>query len=231
MALIAGAGWALWGYAQHAEAFRIAAVMLPADSSLDVPSSLIGRNLWDVDLQALAEDLKRQEPWLKTVRVVRQLPDTVRVEVVARVPVAEVRIDHQWYPIDEEAFIFPRGRADIAEGLARVTAAARPGRGLVVGRVNRDEHLALALRVLQALRRAPALMARHITEVNVENPEHLRFVMDGTVEVRCGSEAELPTQLRRLRETLRALSRQQMSVAFIDVTAPTPFVEPAVSAP
>ena len=82
--LIAASTWGLWSYAQHAEAFRVTQVELPAQSALKMPKSLVGTNLWALDLQRIAEELKRQAPWLKDVRVVRHVPNAIRIEPIAR---------------------------------------------------------------------------------------------------------------------------------------------------
>src|SRR3990167_6809626 len=74
---VAALGWALWGYVQRSDAFRIARVTFPLESPLTLRDPLLGKNLLAVDIQALSEELKRQQPSLKEVRVVRQLPNTL----------------------------------------------------------------------------------------------------------------------------------------------------------
>ncbi len=215
--------WALWNYAQRAEAFRVAHVQLPPQPSLTLREPLIGTNLWDLDLRALAEHLKRQQPWLKEVRVVRVLPDTIRVDAIPRTPVAQVRID-RWYPVDREGFILPAGSPEPADRLIHLVGFERAGVTLRAGQDNTDARLKLALRILEMLRHAPPLISRRLTEVNVADPQAIRFLMDGQTEVRCGSEAELEAHLKRLQATLKAIARQQLAVRYIDVR----FREPVV---
>ncbi|MBI4342728.1 MAG: FtsQ-type POTRA domain-containing protein [Candidatus Omnitrophica bacterium] len=222
--LLAAGGWALWSYAQRAEAFRVVHVQLPAQSSLRPPTSLIGANLWSVNLQQIAGELKHQQPWLKEVRVVRQMPNAVRIDPVARVPVAQVRTNG-WHPIDRDGFILPEGTAEPAERVVRLTGLERAATPLRTGKENTDERLTLALRVLETLRRNP-LLARRVTEVNVSDPQQLRFLMDDQTEVRCGSETELSAHLERLRATLRAIARQPVDVAYIDVRFQEPVIGP-----
>jgi hypothetical protein len=52
-------------------------------------------------------------------------------------------------------------------------------------------------------------------------------VLDGTTEVRCGSEAELSDQLDRLQDALKTIARNQMTVRYIDVRFREPVVSPA----
>jgi len=218
--------WRLWGFAQRTDAFRIARVELPAESSLHVRRPLIGENLLTLDLGALARELKHQQPWLKEVRVVRRLPDTLTIEPMTRVPVAQVRIS-QWYPVDKDGFILPEGSVEPAETLVRLVGFERGGSRLGAGKENDDERLQLALRVLPALQRTGSLMARRLTEVDVSDPQLIRFFIDGgATEVRCGSEAELGAHLARLEAALKAIDRHPFEVGYIDVRFQEPVIHP-----
>jgi cell division septal protein FtsQ len=206
-------------------------VYLPPQSSLQLRQPLIGANLWDLDIRALADDLKKQQPWLKEIRVVRQLPNAIRIEPIPRVPIAQVRIDlsaqaGRWYPVDRDGFILPESNADPADRLIRLVGFERTGGALRAGRENTDERLKLALRVLEALRRAPSLIPRRLTEINVGNPQQIRFLIDGETEVRCGSEAELGAQLERLQAALKAVAKQPLDVRYIDVRFQEPVIGP-----
>lgn len=221
--LTAGSVWG-WGYLQRADAFRIARIALPADASLKVPASVLGENLWRVDLGALAERLHQQQPSLKEVRVIRQLPNTLRVEPVKRQPVAQLRLE-RWYPVDREGFILPEPTAEPSERLVRITGFERAG-GLRADRDNADERLQLALRVLTLLRRSPVVMARHLTELNVAEPQQIRFTLGEAVEVRCGSETELSAHLERLQAALKVLAKRPLAAQYIDVRFPEPVIAP-----
>jgi cell division septal protein FtsQ len=216
------AGWALWDHARRTDAFRITQVLLPSDSSLTLREPILNTNLWDLDIHALARELKQQQPWLKEVRVIRQLPNAIRVEAIPRIPLAQVRAG-RCHPVDQEGFLLPPGSGVASEDLVRFSGT---GPALSIGKANTDERLLLALRILQKLRRNPVLVSRRLTEINVADPQQIRFVVDGELEVRCGSEPELDAHLSRLRASLRAVSQQPMSVRYIDLRFKEPVVGP-----
>ncbi len=225
-AMVGGAIWGLLSYIQRADAFRIAQVSLPANSSLALPEPLIGQNLWAVDLRALSERLTRQQPSLKEVRVTRQLPNALRIDAIPRIPAAQVHLD-RWYPVDREGFILAEPSGEPAERLIRLAGLDRTPGALKVGQQNTDERLQLGLRVLARLQRAPALVSRRLIEINVADPQQVRFVLAGETEVRCGSEVELEAHLARLQTALRALAkRQELAVQYIDVRFQEPVVGP-----
>lgn len=217
--------WMIGAYAQRSDAFRITQVHLPPRSSLHLRAPLIGTNVWEVDIRALAGDLKQQAPWLKDIRVIRQLPNAIRIDAIPRSPVAQVRID-RWYPVDREGFILPQGSPEPAERLIRLAGFDRAGVTLRAGKENAEERLRLALRVLDKVRRMPSLMSRRLTEINVADPQQIRFLLAGETEVRCGSEAELDAHLQRLRAALRAIAREPLEARYIDVRFKEPVVGP-----
>ena len=224
-AVITTSLWGLWDYAQHADAFRIAQVQFPPGSTLTLREPLIGKSLWDIDLRDIAEELKSQQPWLKEVRVIRQLPSVIRIEMIPRVAIAQVRLA-QWYPVDAGGFIVPKPSIVPIEGLTRLVGFERASPPLKVGALNTEERLTTALRTLKALRRAPALSSHRLTEINVLDLQQLRFVIDEGMEVRCGTEEELGDQLERLRAALHVIAKRQMAVRYIDVRFKEPVVGP-----
>ena len=226
--------WALGRYVQRAELFRIAHVELPAGVSLRVRESLMGDNLLTLDIRALAEEVTRQQPDVKQVRVVRRLPNTLRFEAIPRLPVAQVRLDPatsgggagRWYAVDREGFILPEGSAEPSGGLLRVVGFEGGSSTLRAGRENTDERLRLALRVAVSLRRTAPAIARRLTQLNVSDPRQIRFLLDGATEVRCGSEAELSAHLERLEGALKAIARHPVDVGYIDVRFQEPVIHP-----
>ncbi len=205
--------WASWGTLCRSPAFTIRQVSLPAPSSLKPPESLIGSNLWSVDLQALSRQLLAQQPWLKEVQVVRQMPDTLRIMAVERIPVAQVHFE-QAYLVDQEGVLLPQTDPEATANLVRIVGA------------DRGERLRLGLRVLEQVRRAPVSISRQLTEIHVDNPHEIRLMLEGDTEVRCGAETELTANIERLRAALKALAKQQLAARYIDVRFPEPVIGP-----
>jgi hypothetical protein len=201
--------WVLWGYVHSAEAFRVVQVHSTPQTPFTLPASLIGTNLFTVDLRALSMELQQQQPWWQAVRVVRHVPHTIRIHPVPRVAVAQVdippisarRADRAWYPVARDGVILPEGRAEPVRTLVRIVGCQRD----TAQPERLDERFTLALRVLTQLMRSPRAISRRVRELNVADPQQIRFVLDDDVEVRCGREEELDAHLVRLRAALQAL--------------------------
>jgi cell division septal protein FtsQ len=225
MLVLAGLAWSIWAYAQHAEPFRITQVILPADSPLQLRTTLIGENLLKLDVRALAEELRQQQPALKQVRVVRVLPNALRIEPLMRIPVAQVKLD-AWYLVDAEGFVLPEGKSAAADRFVKLGGFDKAN-AVRAGRENGNERLQLALRVLSGVRLGPGAVSRQVTAIDVSDPQGIRLTLDDGTEVRCGSEEELGAHLSRLQAALKAIAKQEsMDVGYIDVRFQEPVLGP-----
>jgi len=225
LVVILGSVLGLWGLTTRSDAFRITEIRVPADSSLTVPSSLIGQNLWAIDLKAQAVKLKAQQPQLKRIRVIRRLPNALQVEVIERTPVAQVR-HGQWHPVDAEGFVFPEASSAPWDHLVILKGVGSPQAPLKVGGENESERLLLALRLVATLRRSPVLIGHRLTAVDVSDPRSLSFVIDDEIEIRCGDEDNLTTALGRLRTVLRRVAGNPLAIRYIDVRFKDPVIGP-----
>ncbi len=226
LAVLAAALLGVWRVVTQSEAFRITTIQLPSDSTLEAPHSLIGHNLWTVDLAAVARELQAQQPRLKHVRVIRDLPNTLRVEVAERMPVAQLRLG-QWYAVAADGFILPGASAKPLAGLPVLKGLQTPKGSFKAGRENTDGHLRAALQIVSRLQRAPVLEGHQLATVDVGDARQLTFVIDDGTEIRCGSPAELAAHLERLGPVLQMVARQQLAIRYIDLRFNDPVIGPS----
>jgi len=65
-------------------------------------------NIFNLDLSDLRAIILKQ-PTVKDVEVYRELPDTIKIKILSRMPEAIVVISsNNWFPIDDEGIILPR---------------------------------------------------------------------------------------------------------------------------
>lgn len=219
----------VWYATIRSPLFRVTQIVVPPESTLKIPDALIGQPLWSVDIHALAQKLHAQQPQLKRVRVIRRIPNALQIDVLSRIPVAQVRVAsaaRRWHFLDAEGMVFGQGSAQPVEGLVRITGLdeARAA-ALKVGRVNTHPAVAEALRLTARVRQSPALVGRRFSALDVSDPQQLSFVLDETIEIRCGSADDLATHLARLEVVLTKLASHHIDAGYIDVR----FAEPVVS--
>ncbi len=119
-----------------------------------------GRSIFDLELDAVAQALQRH-PWVKRAKVLRQLPRTLRVEIVEHRVQAAILLGH-FYLVSREGQVFKRAELAEAEGLPLITGVER--KELVTRPKRAGERIKVALGALSAYQRRvrPPLSEVHI---------------------------------------------------------------------
>jgi cell division protein FtsQ len=138
----------------------------------ELAAPAVGENILGLDIEALKARL-RASPWVADATVTRALPDTVRVEIHERLPLALAELD-RLYLMDEDGGLIdiygPRTAVfdlPIVRGLQGVEGEARRDRAQRAGALLRDL----------------GELASEISEVYVEPSGDLRVVLRGAGEV------------------------------------------------
>lgn len=166
----------------------------------------VGESILTLDIEALKARL-RASPWVADATVTRELPDTVRVEIRERVPLALAELD-RLYLMDQDGGLIdiygPRTGAfdlPIVRGLLGVEEGSRRGRA----------------------RRAGALLAdlselgSEISEVYVEPSGDLRVVLRGAGEVLLFGEPPYRTRLVTFLSLRQELSAKAPDAEHFDL--------------
>jgi cell division protein FtsQ len=103
---------------------RISATRHVAASSLRARvESMIGKNLFRVSLEEIRRVLA-QEPWVASLKVRRELPGTIAIEITEREPRALVALG-VLYLSDQDGAVFKRATPDETAGLPVITGIER----------------------------------------------------------------------------------------------------------
>jgi cell division protein FtsQ len=175
------AALALWtGYAQvmASDRLKVARVEVRGSRFLsegevrELLGPAVGENILGLDIQALKARL-RASAWVADATVTRTLPDTLRVEVVERAPLALAEVE-RLYLMDGDGVLIdmygPRTAAfdlPIVRGLARADVEARRDRAQRAGALLRDL----------------GELAAEVSEVEVESTGDLKVVLRGAGEI------------------------------------------------
>jgi cell division protein FtsQ len=177
--LVAGLGaWMAYQRVMASERFRVERVEVRGSHFLsegevrELLGPAVGERIFTIDIEALKARL-RSSPWVQDATVSRTLPDTLRVEIRERVPVALAEVD-QLYLMDGNGDLVdvygPRTGAfdlPIVRGLQGLEEASRRERARRAGALLADL----------------AELGQEISEVFVEPSGDLRVVLRGPGEV------------------------------------------------
>ena len=179
MALLAVAGaWTAWQRVFASDRLRVGRLEVRGSHFLsegevrELVGPAVGESILALDIEALKARL-RASPWVADATVTRALPDTVRVEIHERVPLALAELD-RLYLMDEDGGLIdiygPRTGAfdlPIVRGLLGVEEESRRDRARRAGALLADL----------------AELGSEISEVYVEPSGDLRVVLRGPGEV------------------------------------------------
>jgi cell division protein FtsQ len=170
--------WAAWQRVFASEKLRVGHLEVKGNQFLsegevrELIGPAVGENILALDIEGLKSRL-RASPWVADATVTRTLPDTLRVEIHERVPLALAELD-RLYLMDEDGGLIdiygPRTGAfdlPIVRGLKGLAEASRAARAQRAGALLADL----------------AELASEVSEVYVEPSGDLRVVLRGPGEV------------------------------------------------
>jgi cell division protein FtsQ len=171
------------GYLEHDARFRIAGSsdiqatglsQVSRSDLLPVFGEDIGRNIFFVPLNERRKELE-QIPWIQSATVMRLLPDTLRVSVVERQPVAFVRSGRQIGLVDAHGVLLGMSPAAMAAHHYSfpVLTGIDPGDSLQA----RASRVAVYMRLMADLDSTGQHYSQNISEIDLTDPEDARVLM------------------------------------------------------
>jgi len=175
----------------------------------------LGQNLLAVDVRA-AEERLLGDPWIRSVRLVRQLPHTLRVELVEREALALASLDGELFLVGPDAEPFKSWQAGDPEDLPVLTGVTLEA--LARDRAGAVARLATGLSVLSHYERLPVSQQHQPQEVNLSP--------DGSVVLSVGArgvslhlgQGPWPKKMLMVAEVMRTFEnkRELPGVVFLD---------------
>jgi cell division protein FtsQ len=176
--LAALAGWAGYSRVMASERLKVGRVEIRGSRFLaeqevrDLLGSAVGGNILGLDIEALKSRL-RSSPWVADAAIARALPDTLRVEIKERAPLALAEAEQLQLMDEDGTLIEPYGPRTSAFDLPIVRGLKGVSPEVVRERAQRAGGLLRDLGELSA----------EVSEVDVEDEADLRVVLRGAGEV------------------------------------------------
>jgi cell division septal protein FtsQ len=188
------------------------------------------QNLYALDLVRVQRDLELV-PWIKRVEVERVLPDTLRVRVFEREPVAQIvsaaprpggGVDRVVFHVDETGWVMPELDATRRAAPPTVPEVYPNLTGLPltdarVGRRLDQPAVKAALKLVEEFEASPMAGMVGLAEIDVSNPELLRVMTTQHSEVFFAMN-DLAQQIRRWRSIHDTLTTYGKVAANLDLS-------------
>jgi cell division protein FtsQ len=188
------------------------------------------QNLYALDLARVERDLKLI-PWVKRVEMERILPDTLKVRVLEREPVAQLvtaaampdgSIQRLVYHVDATGWVMPeldntRRALPLAVAEIYPVLTGLPLTEARVGRVLDQPAVKAALNLVREFDISPMAGMVELAEIDVSRPGLLRVLTTQRTEVFFDTD-DLPAQLRRWRSIHDTLAAYGKAAASVDLS-------------
>lgn len=233
-----GVDWAVREFVTENHAFEIKTIDLQTEGVLTVEALRkwarvrVGENLMALDLSIIKRDLELV-PLIQSAAVERVLPDTLRIRVIERVPVAQVAVvrpnasGQYWtviHLLDATGFVMlPPDRTMVADPTALQMDWLPELRGvndvdLKLGRQVESTQVRAALRLLGHYERSVMFGRADIRRVDVTSPEILTATTSSGSEITFASQRDFDTQLRRWRAVQDLFTQRGKVIRTFDVS-------------
>lgn len=157
-------------------------------------------------------------PWVKSAKVERILPGTVRVRITERTPSLTAALGGIHWTIDSHGRVLSSQRD---ERLPVISGWQDPE--LELGDVLDNPQGRSALRVWRSLE---GDLKRSVVAIVAPTPERISLTLEDSSVIRLGSATRLAAKQKVLRAVFKRLRREGRTAAYIDVRVPT---SPAVA--
>lgn len=184
--------------------------VLPAQKIIDISGITTGTNTFKINLKEAAENLYTL-PLIKEVRLVRQLPSRVIINVRERQPVALVPTGNGFIQVDRDGVCLQQ--SGVGGSLPVVTGI--PLRSPAPGQVLRDNRIAVALGVISDL---PPQLLKGLSEIHIDGQgQVVLYTLDG-VECRFGIPVDISRKAFVLMQVLEQINKSGRPVEYVDLT-------------
>ncbi len=171
-----------------------------------------GRNIFDIDIDSLSSQIKRDIPTIKHAIVKRVLPNKLEIDIIPRVPIAKIK-SHGYFPIDRAGMILS---PDIKTGKLPIIMGFSMWLSPKVGTKLENPQIRNAFLLLDALEESGVLSDYTVSAIDVSNYKNLSFYLENGIEVKIGSEDFLD-RLNKLKTTFANPGLDKENIKYIDL--------------
>jgi len=171
-------------------------------------------NIFEINLDEVAIDIKRLHPEIEDVFVKRRLPDTLLISIERRKPVAEIKVQDRFYQVDKDGFILPGYSTDSSLELPEIVGLRE---SIILRSLLKEcnsDRLHYALRILKSLKENGIVKSHKVSRIDVSNLRSIIFILDNKVEVKVKRD-DYERSIKVLGESLPSIDLDE--VEYIDL--------------
>jgi cell division septal protein FtsQ len=161
---------------RHSALFKVKDIV--RDPSLQFVQSrhllkLVGRNIFDVDLENIQKQLKKQYPQIDNLKILRKFPNRIYITAEKRTPFAVVIAENNNIIIDDRGVVISAGRAAHSQ-LPNITGIMSAD-GVSVGNSLRSRGVRIAVNIIKVLKRSEYFSSTRVESIDIGNLSKINF--------------------------------------------------------
>ena len=147
-----------------------------------------GKNLFEVDLKKIQNQLQLQYPYVSHLRVIRRLPDQIFIMARERAPFAQMKVGGKNVVVDEEGSVVLTTEIPAA-ALPWIAGISPPKVRLTIGSVIKNREVQIALGIIKTFYTNRDLLRYQILKIDVSNLSEINFFITDDLKIIMGQEA------------------------------------------
>jgi cell division protein FtsQ len=207
---VVAAALLIWQHTQSDSRFAVKEIEItgakhtPRAALASVTAGYTGTNLFKIDIARVQSDL-RGLSWVSRIGIEKKLPDTLRINVTERTPVALVRAgDHIQY-VDEHGVTFAELSPEVGDDDLPIIANAE------------GEELARTVNFVRALRGSDALLYSRLSEVHPVAPRGFAMFDRELGAIVYANAEDVSAKWRNLYSIVKAEGLERGSIEYADL--------------
>ncbi len=187
------------GVLYSSEYFRVRDVIGSQNLNPDFANSLLGRNIFDINLKVEASRARKSCPDCLRVRLAKVFPDRIFVEFIKRIPLARVKL-YKVFCVDAEGVFFNITGASQDPKIPLITGLETRLFGVSVGKRYDAKELLVALEIIREVNKSKVLKSFQLNSVHVEslNDITLYFLINNIIPQQGFNQWQVPEKQKVL---------------------------------
>ncbi|MDD4899279.1 MAG: cell division protein FtsQ/DivIB [Candidatus Omnitrophica bacterium] len=228
-------GFLLLGRAiKNLDCFTVRQVIIKGNDNIDL-SYLKGHNIFDLDLETAAQNLKQYYPTYKSIRIIRILPDRLSVEFFKRQPLAMIKL-YRYFCVDKDGVLFDLPQEFDQAQLPLIVGLETKIFGPKSGKAYNSRELNLALNIIQEITKGAQLKNYKLQRIDLANPAQTSFMLMpklratqptetlSVFEVKIGSDF-IQDKIDILQSVLIQNNEKNKQISYIDLRFKEPVIK------
>lgn len=226
--LLCAAGQTVWMHLRNSDLFKIKTVVVSDPGMQFIKASrlvnLKGKNIFALDLEALAQRLQAQYPEIAEIKLLKRFPDQIVVITKRRVAFAQARIRNKDITIDGQGVILSMGLSvSPSSEIPLIVGIDADKTWLAPGNQLRGQDIKIALALIKAFRSNKYLAVYKILKIDAANLSQVEFYLTDTLKV-IVDQNNIPEKIQMLSWMLSQAKLKLEEINYIDLRFKEPII-------